>query len=193
MRYDKWRDPGDLKSARERVLSGWGSREGPLPADIGLMQRASFGNRVLDLGCGVGRNLKELAARADEVVGYDFEGMLSLVEEGLGSIPSNVVLESNWEAVRTMTFDSVLVSLVLQHLEHHDLDSILTDLSRMTSRLYIHTRSANDFGDTVFNLIAANGCWKIAYVHEWFKVQCVEDLDKLGPDEHCSMELSLLS
>src|SRR5689334_9108298 len=103
----------DVDDVRERILTGY--REGkpftPYIPTIDL-PRAT---RVLDFGCGLGRNFPYLTSIAPHVVGFDLPPMI----ERCRSLPDPpaVDLTSDWDDVRLSRFDVVFATLVLQHIE----------------------------------------------------------------------------
>lgn len=107
--------------------------------------------RVLDFGCGFGRNALGIASKHDKwsVVGYDNEAMLSRVNEFAaihygGVIPPNLTFTSDWEKLKTETFDCIACIIVLQHIYEDALAVYANDFKKMTKRLFITGRRFND-------------------------------------------------
>lgn len=99
---------------------------------------------VLDFGCGVGRNTKALSETYVKAIGYDLPNMISLVpEENKGS---NIVYTSDWEKIKGIPFDTVLASLVFQHIHDDELHSYLKDMN--TDKLVLHSRTWMDDTNT---------------------------------------------
>ena len=111
--------------------------------------------RVLDFGCGVGRNLLHFARRLPGIqfVGFDSEAMLSRVGEyatskyscGLDSFP-NVTLRSDWGNLSREKFGSIYATLVLQHISEEDIRSYIADFRKMSGRLVLCSRRHLDDG-----------------------------------------------
>jgi len=152
-----WWDAGASANAddlREHILAGHKSGKPftayvptiPLPPDLGT---------VLDFGCGVGRNFPFLKRVATRVEGYDLAPMIKRCRE-LAPLPADD-LSDDWQQVRTRRYDLVFASLVLQHIEPAALREYLEDFARMAPAVYLHTRSENDFGPEVLDLIARTG------------------------------------
>ena len=186
MRYEAWSTVGDLKTARERILTNWGSKPGKLPPDDWLFKQINWGGKVLDFGCGVGRNTLSLAQLNREVVGFDFPSMLSLMVEEKGALPANIRLASDWNQVKAEQFDAAIASLVFQHIHPDDLRVYLVDLAKMTKVLYVRGRIINDFNNVRVHDVLLEG-WNVTRVFP--PEASVEDLNKLGPQAHYAVGL----
>lgn len=106
--------------------------------------------RVLDFGCGVGRNLYAMP-KTWEVTGYDNDNMLVRVPDFFaaqgGRSTSDFTLTSDWDAVKSKEFDVVLASLVFQHVPINALEVYLQDLQKMSPLLVIWGRCWNDINN----------------------------------------------
>lgn len=107
--------------------------------------------KVLDFGCGVGRNTFGAAIQRPKwwVVGYDNDGMISKKDEFFAlhykpPVPLNVVFTSDWEAVKAHQFDVIFCSLVLQHIYEDALVTYLKDFRLITQKLIVSGRRSND-------------------------------------------------
>lgn len=102
--------------------------------------------KVLDFGCGFGRNLHGLPEKW-EVTAYDNANMLKRVPEYYAARGSKLVkaaLVSDWNELRERKFDAILASLVFQHVPPPVLEEYLKDLQKMTPRLVVYGRCWND-------------------------------------------------
>lgn len=113
------------------------------------------GSRVLDFGCGVGRNVIHYATNFPSLqfVGYDSDSMLRRADEfcqlRYGRLPAdipNLSLGSHWELLAAEEFDAVYATVVFQHIHPAQLSSYLVDIKRMTPRLWVFGRRFNDHG-----------------------------------------------
>jgi SAM-dependent methyltransferase len=139
----------DVDDVRERILTGY--REGkPFTPYVPTIElpRAT---RVLDFGCGLGRNFPFLTSMATHVVGFDLPPMI----ERCRSLPDRpaVDLTSDWTEVGSSRFDLVFATLVLQHIETDACRSYLEDFARMAPTTYVLTRVRSDFDLNVLDLI----------------------------------------
>jgi SAM-dependent methyltransferase len=139
----------DVDDVRERILTGY--RDGkpftPYVPTIDLPRAA----RVLDFGCGLGRNFPYLASIARQVVGFDLPPMI----ERCRSLPNwpAVDLTSNWDEARSSHFDLIFATLVLQHIETDACRAYLDDFARMAPTTYVLSRVRSDFHRNVLELI----------------------------------------
>lgn len=107
--------------------------------------------RVLDFGCGFGRNAFGFSTHGQNwrVVGYDNEAMLGRVAEFSdihygGKIPFNLAFVSDWEQLKTQSFDCIVCSIVLQHIYEDALATYAKDFRGMTKHLIVTGRRFND-------------------------------------------------
>lgn len=89
------------------------------------------GQRILDLGCGAGHNLVELADRGARAVGVDSSHtMIARARERLGARAGCVaVADASAIPLRDASFDGAYVERVFQHLS--DLASAIGELGRV--------------------------------------------------------------
>jgi ubiquinone/menaquinone biosynthesis C-methylase UbiE len=108
--YDRWSASYDADRNTTRDLDGRVLREAGLPLP---------GARVLEIGCGTGRNTVFLASRAREVVALDFsEGMLAQARARCAGLPVRFAtqdLREPWP-VDAATIDVAVTDLVLEHI-----------------------------------------------------------------------------
>jgi SAM-dependent methyltransferase len=110
--------------------------------------------RILDFGCGVGRNAFALADYSPnwEIVGYDNQNMISRSEEycqsKFGKLLTdypNLQFESDWTRVKSTIYDATYAGLVFQHIPETTLKNYLHDLRMTTTKLLVvHGRKFND-------------------------------------------------
>jgi len=147
-------DTADSEEIRERILTGY--KDGkpftpyvpivPLPFNIG---------RVLDFGCGLGRNFSYLKRTARSVAGFDLPPMIEQCRRHASDEVD--FLSSDWTEVRVRRFDLIFASLVLQHVESDSLRTFLVDFAGMAPAVYLLTPTRTDFGENLLDIIAATG------------------------------------
>lgn len=137
-------------NAGDLILTGYDGefKDMPVYNEVISLTKSSDGHSqyALDFGCGVGRNTIALAKDYRKVVGFDLPSMISLVpdENKLNSI----LYTSEWSMVKSFKFDLVLASLVFQHIEDSELNEYLNDISKMTDKIVIHSRTWIDHSET---------------------------------------------
>jgi trans-aconitate methyltransferase len=145
---------GDPDELRERILTGYrtGKPFTPYVPTIDLPARVG---RVLDFGCGLGRNFPYLTSMASAVVGFDLPPM---VEQCRALCPQPVaLLTSDWSEVCASRYDLVFASLVLQHIDTDACRTYVHDFARIAPLTYLLTRVHSDFDVNVLALIADTG------------------------------------
>ena len=79
--------------------------------------------KVLELGCGTGKNSKWLITKADRLIGLDFsKNMLDLAKNKIKSDKATFIktdLNENWP-IKDNSFDLVTINLTLEHIEKLD-------------------------------------------------------------------------
>ncbi len=140
---------GDVDDVRERILTGY--RDGkPFTPYVPTIDLPSA-TRVLDFGCGLGRNFPYLTSIATQVVGFDLPPMI----ERCRSLPDRPVVDltGDWDDVRSSRFDLIFATLVLQHIETDACRAYLEDFARIAPATYVLTRVRSDFDLNVLDLI----------------------------------------
>jgi SAM-dependent methyltransferase len=144
----------DLEEVRERILTGYRSGK-PFTPYLPTIEMPAGIERVLDFGCGLGRNFPYLATIAGEVVGFDLPPMIERCREVAAGRP--IRLTSDWEDIRRCRFDVIVATLVLQHLEPATCRAYLEDFARIAPAVYVLTRARSDFDANVLDGIAESG------------------------------------
>jgi SAM-dependent methyltransferase len=145
--------PDDI---REKILTGFkaGKPFAPHTPTIALPPGL---DRVLDFGCGLGRNFPYLTSIARSVTGFDLPPMIARCRT-LATQPVDR-LEDDWARLREERFDLIFVSLVLQHIENDACVSYLHDFARMAPLVDLCTRTDGDYGRNVLDLVAETGAY----------------------------------
>lgn len=93
--------------------------------------------KILDFGCGIGRNITLLKQYAKQVDGFDFHTMVNRMHPKTMSDYHRVY--TNWQETEDK-YDIVFCSIVLHHFSENLLVSILQDFKKMTKCLYVLSR-----------------------------------------------------
>lgn len=109
--------------------------------------------RILDFGCGVGRNAIFFAENYPlwNITGYDNPSMLKQMHnfcqqkynKSIDNI-KNLTLFDNWDLVKIQYFDYIYATLVFQHIREDILLTYLEDIKNMTKNLLVFGRRYND-------------------------------------------------
>ncbi len=118
--------------------------------------------KVLDFGCGIGRNFKHYKKFYEEVHGYDLPSMVDRCKV-INNEKINL-LTSDWNEILSNTYDMVAAQFVFQHfLDPLHLTSLLGDISHITRYLYVSGRCYMDsqLHDKVFDIILSSNHFKL--------------------------------
>ena len=145
--------PDDI---REKILTGFKAGKPFAPHTPTLALPPGL-DRVLDFGCGIGRNFPYLTSIARSVTGYDLPPMIARCR----TLATHAVdrLDDDWARLRDERFDLIFASLVLQHIETDACLSYLHDFARMTPAVHVFTRTDGDFGRNVLDLVSETGAY----------------------------------
>lgn len=144
-------DPDEL---REKILTGFKSGK-PFTPYLPTVSLPIPLERVLDFGCGLGRNFPLLAQLAPKVVGFDLPPMIARCRDQ--ALPAALRLDDDWPRLTEERFDLVYASLVLQHIETDTCRAYLHDFAAMAPHLYLLTRVSTDFHANVLALVDETG------------------------------------
>jgi SAM-dependent methyltransferase len=149
---------GTADDVREWILTGFknGKPFTPYVPTIALPPRLE---RVLDFGCGVGRNFPYLKSVAGHVTGFDLAPMIARCRQ-IAQAQADA-LSDDWPALRREPFDLVFASLVFQHIEPGATRAYLTDIARMAPAVYLLTRGQSDFEANIIDLVARLGLFQV--------------------------------
>jgi 2-polyprenyl-3-methyl-5-hydroxy-6-metoxy-1,4-benzoquinol methylase len=129
----------EADNAGDRILTGYRGSLEDMPVSNHLVKLAESGKSALDFGCGVGRNSVALSKNFKKVFAYDLPNMINLVPEK--NKTSKIIYTSDWERVKDNKFDVVLASLVFQHIHDQELVDYLKDLSQITEKIILGSRT----------------------------------------------------
>jgi len=143
-------DYNNLEIVADYILTGKTVNEFNPDTSIYELLDKSRPLSILDFGCGIGRNTYGMGNYSDNwnVVGYDNLKMLNLTSVYCKLKYDrqflNVKFINDWELIKSIKFDVIYCSLVLQHIYEKDLNTYLTDFKKITSKLIVHGRRFND-------------------------------------------------
>ena len=143
---------------KEALLSGYKQGKPFSPNNFNFFSPDYRVDKVLDFGCGIGRNFPSLRSCSEEIVAYDIPEMLDACRQYADC--TNVTLMQNWDEIIKYRFDVGIATLVLQHIAvKQDIDQLLNDLSQCCEFLYISTRCWIDGQDKLntFSTIMNSG------------------------------------
>lgn len=144
-------DPDEL---REKILTGYKAGKPFTPYEPTVAMPAAPA-RVLDFGCGLGRNFPLLTRLSPTVVGFDLPPMVDRCRQ-LPPVPG-VELTDDWRRLREESFDLVYAALVLQHIETGACRTYVRDFAGMAPFVYLLTRASTDFQMNLLDVIAEIG------------------------------------
>jgi ubiquinone/menaquinone biosynthesis C-methylase UbiE len=136
--YNVWADQYDTNINRTRDLEAVALRS--------VLDKIKF-SKVLEIGCGTGKNSEWLVTQAEQVTAVDFsEEMLNKAKAKVTSPNINFVhadISKEWSFTNE-TFDLVTFSLVLEHIE--DLDFIFREAKKkITNGGYLYVGELHPF------------------------------------------------
>jgi SAM-dependent methyltransferase len=145
---------GDEDDIRERILTGYKDGK-PFTPYVPTLRLPAPIDRVLDFGCGLGHNFPFLRRAARTVAGFDLPPMIERCRTA-ASEPIDL-LTSDWHCLKAMSFDLIVASLVLQHVEPSPVREFLDDFARMAPAVYLLTRIRTDFDENILDIVAQTG------------------------------------
>lgn len=152
-----------LDEVKGYILAPYREGEPFVPDSFGgVFRDASKVARILDFGCGVGRNAVVLRERCDELALYDIPQMVAHCQS-LGS-DAKIRITSDWAEVLSGTYDLTVAAFVFQHIESIDVFHYYVEsLSRVTDYLHIRGRHWRDGPgrDNVLKLILDTGFFEL--------------------------------
>lgn len=125
--YNIWAEQYDSSPNKTRDLEGTAIRQ--------ILSKINF-KRVLEMGCGTGKNTQWLQGRADRVLAVDFsEKMLIKAKEKIQAPNVEFIyadITQSWHFGNQVGYDLVVFSLVLEHIA--GLESIFEQANQYLSK-----------------------------------------------------------
>lgn len=121
--YNAWAKQYDTNTNKTRDLDA--------QSTVSTLNKYPF-KRVLELGCGTGKNTQWLIQKAERVIGLDFSN--EMLQIAKAKIPNEKVsfqkadLNKTWEKIHDQSVDLITSSLVLEHIA--DLDHIFEQANK---------------------------------------------------------------
>ena len=149
LNHERWERVGlytnDIE-LKEAMLTGHGETEVLPHTKLDLLNVDGKKYKVLDFGCGIGRNFKYFKEFSTELHGYDLDIIVDrckdLCKEEID------LLTGDWSEIQRNKYDMVVVSFVFQCMESVEaIKLFLKDLAKITSVLYVTTRCYIDGPD----------------------------------------------
>lgn len=132
-----WERVNEIETAKECILSGYTKHKWFNPDPLLDKVDLPSARCVLEIGCGIGRNLTAIIDRATQatVYGYDYPNMIEMAKAHMG--------EDKWGRVRfvnppcsnlaSLKCDLIIETLVFQHIPEQELRELLAVLAGVLS------------------------------------------------------------
>lgn len=138
-----------------------------------VLNYLSGGNSVLDFGCGDGGYSDDLLSKYNLVDLYDFPYEIDNIDID----NPKIVKYTNWEDVKQNQYDSILSSLVFQHMGPEELHLVLKDMSGMINNELI-VKSRQEFNPYICKQMNFQNINVLDYIKEYFDEVKIEYFKK---------------
>jgi SAM-dependent methyltransferase len=173
--YDLDSLAADLNSSWDPNLKSYRNFHG-INADILPYLSPTANLRVLDFGCGLGRNLRWLNGNFKLAIGYDLPAMIKKIN----TLNIGIETTDQWNKDLLSRVDIVYECTVFQHLDIELLVKHLTDIADKGLMLYSHTRTYNDTTRDFKNRQGGFNIAKLINILDIFDVvKCSTDIEKM--------------
>jgi len=161
----------ELDDIKEHNVTGYKTGADYIPLHFHLLREATLG-KILDFGCGIGRNFSSLFPRCKQLVAYDLPAMMTACRKYCNR-KEGMLLTDDWEAVVANRYDLAVAAFVFQHIPYGEAcQEMLKRLSKRCTRLYIASRNwADDDRRSVYQDILDSGAWELS--------ECTHDIEEL--------------
>lgn len=145
-----------------------GSFEGDeiFPTDFFLLDKKKTYGRVLDFGCGFGRNWPVMAA--DEIVAYDLPEIINQIDDEIFKAhPTGLILMDDFDETLTLEYDLIYADFVFQFFfDREYFHYVLHKLAATSPYLHISSRCYAEGGWNVLAEIIAEGSWGVVSLNQ---------------------------
>lgn len=163
-------------------------------SSLNILKSNTSMNKVLDFGCGMGRNVNYLKGICNNVFGFDTEIMISNLQK-TQNYQYNYVNYNFEELGNYAPFDFVYECTVFQHMPPQEVLFRLMQMQYLTKYIYMTTRCYNDmFRDFTNQKRGVNILKLIDSLNIWEIIDCSVDKNlasSLMDETHYSMLLKL--
>lgn len=130
------------------------------------------GDSILDFGCGDGGYSRNINKKYKSIHLFDYPEMVKDIPSEIAGI-NNVSVFSDWDDVKNNKYDQILATLVFQHIHPADLDTYLSDMSQMTTKLIVKSRL--DFNPYISKELFFKNYFVLPYLEKYFDLVHRED------------------
>lgn len=162
---------GSLETTIDYVVTGGTIDNANMSIDVLSVMNLSNNKKILDFGCGIGRNAIPLALENKNCDVYLYDnpkmiGQMTIFCEKKYKIPlskiQNIRIFTNWDNLKNEKFDYIYATLVFQHISENALSTYLSDIKNMTKYLIVAGRRFNDDGyKNTWQILEKNGLYPI--------------------------------
>lgn len=184
--YNIWTDATEINAPTE-ILTGTASSIHSLYKEYDkFINVITEKGTVLDFGAGVGRNTIQLSKKFEKVYAFDFENMINMLRSTKAyRRRTNIECFTDFDELVTRKVDAIFCSICLQHIYTVDLLNYLHAFRKMSTALYVFTRSYNDHnGHNMFQILTR--FWKVADMYG----TTLETLKNASGEDHYLIKLS---
>ena len=160
--HPHWKHVAQLpeEDIKEALITGYKNGNPFAPHYYDFFHPGVKAGKILDFGCGIGRNFPAIRNFSEEIVAYDIPDMVDACRKYADC--TSVSLLEDWKEVTIQQFDVAIMSLVVQHMENKEaLKQCLIDISNCSEFLYVSTRCWIDGSKKLnsFETIMGAGCF----------------------------------
>jgi ubiquinone/menaquinone biosynthesis C-methylase UbiE len=155
-----WKSVNDIEEAKRIICNPTYKNTGEFLPDYEVIDQVTIeGSRVLDFGCGIGRNAKYLLSKEPySLICYDYPNMIKMAKEYIGESNIRYIDYPIENLGEVKVVDFILANIVLQHIPVKELrESVLPEFKRLLGeegRLLICSRGFTDDDNNIWKVLA---------------------------------------